>query len=245
MATFANVAPLGGYQSGMSPDLEKEFKMAKLFERRFAELEAQILALEATKTMRHSELSGSFPHIDSNSLLGWEVKAKSLLANVCGEKSHHMTAFIEAEKPVSFSNNFEELGRVKAVFLAAKEDYEGGYLNTVRNLVRAEVFGSELEQASELLSAGYASAAAVIAGVVLETTVRNLCTENDIDHAKLDKMNADLAKAGVYNVLQQKRITAIAGIRNAAAHGDADKFTPGDVKGMIDDVERFLVINLQ
>jgi hypothetical protein len=219
--------------------------MTKLFERRFTELEAQILALEATKTMRHSELSGSYPYIDSNSLLGWEVKAKSLLANVCGESSHHMTAFIEAEKPAAFSNNFEKLGRVKAVFLAAKEDFEGGYLNTFRHLVQAEVFGSELEQASELLSAGYASAAAVIAGVVLETTVRNLCTESGISHSKLDRMNSDLAKAGIYNVLQQKRITALAGIRNAAAHGDVDNFNLGDVKGMIDDVERFLALNLQ
>ncbi|MNW14425.1 hypothetical protein D3C71_2126470 [compost metagenome] len=58
-------------------------------------------------------------------------------------------------------------------------------------------------------------------------------------------MNADLAKAGAYNSLQQKRITAMAGIRNAAAHGDVEKFNPGDVKGMIDDVERFLAATLQ
>ena len=85
----------------------------------------------------------------------------------------------------------------------------------------------------------------MIAGVVLETTVRNLCTDQGLDHGKLDRMNADLAKAGVYNTLQQKRITAMAGIRNAAAHGDADKFNAGDVKGMIDDVERFLASTLQ
>ena len=85
----------------------------------------------------------------------------------------------------------------------------------------------------------------MIAGVVLETTVRNLCTDRGIDHGKLDKMNADLAKAGAYNSLQQKRITAIAGIRNAAAHGDVEKFNPEDVKGMIDDVERFLTTTLQ
>jgi hypothetical protein len=219
--------------------------MTQLFEKRFSELESQLLALEATKTMKHSEMMGSFPSIDANSLLSWGVKAKSLLSNVCGEKSHHMMTFIEAEKPRPYSNNFETLQRVKAIFLAAKEDYEGGYLNTVRNLVQAEVFGSELEQAGELLTAGYASAAAVIAGVVLETTIRNLCTDNGIDHAKLDKMNADLAKAGAYNSLQQKRITAMAGIRNAAAHGDVEKFNAGDVQGMIDDVERFLATTLQ
>lgn len=226
--------------------MEKEFKMTKLFEKRFAELEAQLDAIEGTKKMEQSAMTGSpYPHIKADLILNWAVKAKSLLSNTCGEKSHHLTAFLEAEKPRSYSNNFETLQRIKAVFLAAKEDYEGGYLNTVRNLVQAEVFGSELEQASELLNSGYASAAAVIAGVVLETTVRNLCTDQGLDHGKLDRMNADLAKAGVYNSLQQKRITAMAGIRNAAAHGEADKFNEGDVKGMIDDIERFLASTLQ
>ncbi|WP_426140891.1 DUF4145 domain-containing protein [Pseudomonas sp. DWP3-1-2] len=219
--------------------------MTKLFERRFTELEAQILALEATKMMKNSEMMGSYPYIDSNSLLGWGVKAKSLLSNACGEKSLHLTAFIEAEKLTMYSNDFETLCRVKEVFLAAKEDYEGGYLNTVRNLVQAEVFGSELEQASELLSAGYASSAAVIAGVVLETSLRNLCTEHDIGHTTLNRMNDDLTKAGAYNSLQQKRITAMAAIRNSAAHGNKDEFNPDDVKGMINDVERFLTTTLQ
>jgi hypothetical protein len=219
--------------------------MTKLFEKRFSELESQVLALEATKEIKHSNVMGSYPSIDANIFLNWRVKAKSLLSNVCGEESHHMKVFIEAEKPRAYSNNFETLQRVKAVFLAAKEDYEGGYLNSVRNLVQAEVFGSELEQATELLIAGYASAAAVISGVVLETTIRNLCTAHDISPGKLDKMNADLAKAGVYNSIQQKRITAMAGVRNAAAHGDTEKFNPGDVKGMIDDVERFLATTLQ
>ncbi|MHC8349823.1 hypothetical protein ACYZT7_10720 [Pseudomonas sp. RT4P38] len=60
----------------------------------------------------------------------------------------------------------------------------------------AEVFGSELEQANELLAAGYASAAAVAAGVFLETTIRNLCIDHEIEHGKLDKMNADWPKCG-------------------------------------------------
>jgi hypothetical protein len=133
---------------------------------------------------------------------------------------------------------------MRAVFLAAKEDFEGGYLNSLRNLVQAEVFTSELEQAEELLKSGYATAAAVIAGVVLETTLRDLCTARGIPHGKLDKMNADLAKDGAYNTTQQKRITALAGIRNSAAHGKPEEFTPADVKGMIEDVERFLAAHL-
>jgi hypothetical protein len=133
---------------------------------------------------------------------------------------------------------------MKAVFLALHEDFQGGYLHSLRNLVQAEVFDSELEQANELLNKGYKTAAAVIAGTVLETTLRELCCQQQIASSKLDKMNADLAKRNVYNANQAKRITAMAGVRNNAAHGKPNEFSDGDVKTMIDDVERFLAMHL-
>lgn len=220
--------------------------MTALIGTRFVELGQQLELLKSSITKRQSEYTGTMTdYLDPDQVLNWGVKVKSLLERLGTGASSQLQMFTDAEKPRSMESAAARIKRMGAVFLAVKEDFEGGYLNTVRNLVQAEVFESELEQAGELLSAGYASAAAVIAGVVLETTIRNLCTDSGIDHGKLDKMNADLAKAGAYNSIQQKRITAMAGIRNAAAHGDVEKFNPGDVKGMIDDVERFLATTLQ
>lgn len=215
--------------------------MTALFAIRFNELEQQLEVVKGSSVEVYNPYIGSsFPQLSSSLLLNWTVKAESLIASICSKGSPYITAFEEAKKPSPIPNNYENALQLEAVFRAVKEDFEGGYLTTLRNLVQAEVFSSELEQASELLSAGYASAAAVIAGVVLETTVRNLCTDHGIAHGKLDKMNSDLAKAGVYNSIQQKRITALAGIRNSAAHGKPEEFTKADVKGMIEDVERFL-----
>jgi len=53
-------------------------------------------------------------------------------------------------------------------------------------------------------------------------------------------MNASLAKASIYNVLTQKQITAIADLRNKAAHGRWTEFTEGDVKTMILQVRDFM-----
>jgi len=214
--------------------------MTKIFEKRFSELESQVISIEATKQRRHSEYSGNYDHVDDNLILNWQVKVKNLLSNLCGEGSQHFTAFIEAGKASSFTSNFTILQQMKAVFMDAKEDFEGGYLNSVRNLVQAEVFDNELDQAKELLSSGYATAAAVIAGTVLETSLRNLCSDNGIPFGKLDKMNADLKKQGRYNSLIQKRITALAGIRNSAAHGKTDEFNKDDVNSMINEIERFV-----
>lgn len=114
----------------------------------------------------------------------------------------------------------------------------------MRNLVQAELFESELEQARELLAGGYVTAAAVVAGVVLETTLRQMCRDADLPVAKLDKMNADLAKADRYNLLMQKRITALADIRNSAAHGNVGAFSRADVEDMITQIESFLAQTL-
>jgi hypothetical protein len=106
------------------------------------------------------------------------------------------------------------------------------------------VFESELEQAQELFRSGYLSAAAVIAGAVLETTLRQMCQDRGMQTGTLDRMNADLAKAGTYNSLVQKRVTALAAIRNSAAHGRSQDFTSDDVAAMIRDVERFVAAKL-
>lgn len=184
--------------------------------------------------------------VDEYLLLNWIVKAKSLLSKTCGEGSHHFKQFEKAETanrtiamtgPKVFTN-------LKAVFLAAKEDFEGGYLSSVKVLVQAEVFDSELEQARQLFDKTYYSAAAIISGVVLETALRELCDREEINHSNLNKMNADLAKAGVYNKLIQKQITAYADIRNSAAHGKPNEYGREDVSDMIDYVQRFLANHL-
>lgn len=208
--------------------------------KRFGELIEQADAVAATKQTKRSQYSGSYEEVDSDLLLGWCVKARNLLATACGRESEHFKSFVAAEEIQSFEHNPAMLGRVRSVFLAAKEDFEGGYLSSVRNLVQAEVFSTELEQARELLSAGYRLPAAVICGVVLETNLRSLCEARSLSIGKMDKMNADLAKAGQYNLLVQKRITALAAIRNSAAHGKSTEFDDADVRSMIEEIEKLI-----
>jgi len=193
---------------------------------------------EATKKFWAGEFPGD--RIDGEALLNWKVKVRNLLSSACGRESEHYRSFVNAEEPSMYRTNFMELKDLKAVFLAAKEDYEGGYITSIRALIQAEVFSTELEQARELLASQYLSAAAVVAGVVLETSLRQLCVDKGIPAGKLDKMNADLAKAGTYHLLVQKRITAIADIRNNAAHGHPELFTAEDVDDMISYIEGFL-----
>jgi hypothetical protein len=218
-----------------------EYHMVAIHKQRFAELSEQLEDLLVSKAPKYDSLTEKTKiEIEGNELLEWKVKAKNLLRKACGQDSEHYSEFVKNETTDIYGTYLATLERLRAIFLAAKEDYEGGYLQSTRSLIQSEVFDTELEQAAELLSNGYRAPAAVVAGVVLETSLRELCDRQGIDHGKLDKMNADLAKAGVYNKLQQKRITALADIRNSAAHGKPDEFSDRDVEDMIRDITRFV-----
>ncbi|WP_427501329.1 hypothetical protein ACQE3E_06190 [Methylomonas sp. MED-D] len=219
--------------------------MTDIYKQRFSELKKQMEELLATEKQTYSSfLEKHEPNIDGNALLEWKVKVRNLLSKACGEGSEHYKEFSNNDSTGMYGTYLDTLKRLQAIFLAAKEDYEGGYLRATRSLIQAEVFDSELEQAKELFQAGYKSSSAIIAGVVLETTLRELCDQVGLPHGKLDKMNADLAKNGQYNKLQQKRITALADIRNSAAHGKTNEFSERDVEDMIRDVERFIAEHL-
>jgi hypothetical protein len=210
--------------------------------RRFHELNARLDEVESTRTVAKS----GHEEVNTGLLGAWRVNAANLIKQACGAESVHYEEWQEVQKSPNMSS-YRNMVRLKAVFLAAKDDYEGGYLRSIRSLVHAELFDDELEQARELLASGYTVAAAVVARVVLETTLRTLCVNNGIPvrtpdgkSVKLDKMNADLSKAGVYNVLVQKQVTWLADIGHKAAHGDVGGFKDADVGDMIAQVERFV-----
>jgi hypothetical protein len=181
--------------------------------------------------------------VNDNELLAWKTKAQHLLSIACGDSSQHLENFNACDNGYHLTN-LDLLQEEIAVLRAAQNDYDGGYITKLSALVQAELFDSELEQATGLLNAGYKTPAAVVAGTVLETSLRELCTKAKLPHGKADKMNADLAKAGAYNSLIAKRVTALLAIRNSAAHGKSNEFNDGDVKSMIEEVQRFLAQHL-
>lgn len=177
-------------------------------------------------------------YVDEGKFYEWATSVLNLLQRAFGIESVHYVSF---DKHLNnFRGRLTEFERCRAIFIAAKEDYEGGYLFNLKSLVSAEVIDDILGQGEELLRAGYKDAACVVAGVTLETALKRLCTNQGMAHGKLDKMNADLCKAGLYNVGMQKQITAWADRRNKAAHGEWDQYTAADVEDMIRGANRFI-----
>ena len=87
-------------------------------------------------------------------------------------------------------------------------------------------------------------------GSVLEEHIRQLCLKNSIEISfekddkvvplKADRLNNELAKAGNYNKLDQKNVTANLDLRNKAAHGHYTGYDKQQVKLMLDSVFNFI-----
>lgn len=147
--------------------------------------------------------------------------------------------FREAEKVTSTQAHIRVPAYV-GILRALGDDVGQGWLKGVEELVHADTFADQLEQADELLRAKYKDAAAVVGGVALESHLRSLAAKSGVDIAlpsggpkKADVINVDLVKAGVYTTIQQKAITAWLGIRNASAHGEYNKYELAEVRQML------------
>ena len=180
----------------------------------------------------------------------FRIRALNLIRRVCGDDSDHYRQLLGQGKnaEVYAANGYVFMPHGVGIVRAAKLDYEAGMLFDLQRLIEAEVFDDFLEQAEHLHAAGYITAAASLAGAVLEDSLRKLSDANGIPvptKTRIDTLNAELAKKGVYSKLQQKRVTALADIRNSADHGHSDQFETSDVARMVAEVRELVTKHLQ
>jgi hypothetical protein len=136
------------------------------------------------------------------------------------------------------------------VVMALRKAYESGYLQSLQELIHADVFADFLEMADHLLSEGYKDPAAVMAGGVLEEHIRKLCLKSGIAVSnatgtakKASLMNDELLKASVYDKLEQKSVNAWLDLRNKAAHGKYDEYSIDQVSLLIQGIRGFMLRN--
>jgi hypothetical protein len=131
------------------------------------------------------------------------------------------------------------------VLKSLRQAYEHGYLETVEELVHADLFADFLGMAEYLLDGGYKDPAAVLIGGVLEEHLRNLCIKHTISVTiadgsarKASQLNDDLAKVA-YDKLVQKGVTYWLDVRNKAAHGKYSEYDENVVRQMLLGVRDF------
>lgn len=144
------------------------------------------------------------------------------------------------------SSMFLAVEPLRGILQALRDEYASGYLQSVIELVHADIFADFLDMAEYLLQQGYKDPAAVVTGSVVEAHLRKLCNKHGIavvksdgSAKKADALNSELAAGTVYSKLDQKSVTAWLDLRNKAAHGKYDEYTKEQVAVMLQGVRDF------
>ncbi|ACC75790.1 DUF4145 domain-containing protein [Paraburkholderia phymatum] len=205
------------------------------FAQRFSELEDMFSAI-------HLELSGYGYYFDPSGVWRkWATSTANLIRAACGEASSHYVNFTKVY--LAAEGKQGEIKELYAVFLAAKEDYEGGFVFDVELRVSGEVFGDFVRLARHSLAEGHKDVAAVLASAALEDALKRFAIVSGLDVEGKDMQNVinALKGAGLVAGAQKTLLDAMPKLRNAALHANWDKLGEAEVGSVLGFVEHFLL----
>ncbi len=128
--------------------------------------------------------------------------------------------------------------------LSSLKDNLGSRLFEIEEVLRADLFDSELESARHLSGRGHLRAAGAVAGVVLEKHLGVVARRHGFATRKKAPSIADfneyLKSCSAIDVVQWRRVQGLADIRNLCDHPKDREPTPEDIEDLISGTERVL-----
>jgi hypothetical protein len=128
------------------------------------------------------------------------------------------------------------VGELASVLRNLVEDANAGLLASVANQARAETFDDFLDHGVAYLKEGKKNEAGVIAGVVFEDTLRQICRNDAFAEKglKLDGLISELTTRGELSGVKAKRARVAAHVRTKASHAQWDEYEIEDVRATIE-----------
>ncbi len=127
------------------------------------------------------------------------------------------------------------------ILKSAKLRFESSLLD-IHQLLRADLFDSEVTSARELLKSGFLRAAGAMAGVVAEKHLWEVCQTHKVSITKknptIATYNAALKEGGVTDIPQWRFIQRLGDLRNLCDHNKEREPTKDEVMELIDGVDR-------
>jgi hypothetical protein len=202
---------------------------------------------EGEEVAQHAESDDlkRFTGSSKRPLNSWLAKTDNILLSVFGEGSAHYSQF-ESIRDRSVIKQ-KEVYAITGILEGALDDLREGFLTGQEFLIAGEVFDSVIEQARHLKESHFKDPAAVLGRVVLEDALQRISREEGIDtDQKASQLNTDLWKSAErYSQPQWRKVQSWLDTGNAAAHGNFDKYTNGDVEDLLEGVEEFIATELR
>lgn len=206
------------------------------FNKRFLELE------NSFRSLPYHTYDGSYErYVPNGQWRQWATSAQNLILAVFGKLSPHYSNFVSLYENCSGSDY--AVNALMAVFMSAKEDFEGGYVFDVELRVSGEVFGDFIVLARQALAESHKEVAAVLACAALEDALKRFAVANNLavsDKTMQEVVNS-LKSSGLVAGAQKTLLDAMPRIRNHAMHADWEKLSEPDVNSVIGFVEQFLL----
>ena len=124
---------------------------------------------------------------------------------------------------------------------SAESRFESSLFN-IAQLVRADLFDSELEAARDLVKNGFLRAAGAVAGVVIEKHLAQVCANHNVatrkQHPTISDFNDLLKNGGILDVPTWRQIQRLGDIRNLCDHNKHREPTKDEVVELIDGTEK-------
>jgi hypothetical protein len=140
-----------------------------------------------------------------------------------------------------FAATFMRFQTQLAILKSIKIRFESS-LFEIKQLLQADLLDSELSSSKELLKNGYLRASGVIAGVVLETHLSQVCNNHNITISKKDPtindFNEILKKNDVIDVPKWRFIQRLGDLRNLCGHKRERVPLKDEVEELINGVDK-------
>jgi hypothetical protein len=112
----------------------------------------------------------------------------------------------------------------------------------IAQLVRADLFDSELDAARDLVNNGFLRGAGAVAGVVIEKHLAQVCANHNIatrkQHPTISDFNDLLKKDAILDVPTWRQIQRLGDVRNLCDHNKQREPTKDEVVELIDGTEK-------
>jgi len=126
---------------------------------------------------------------------------------------------------------------------SAKGRFESSLFD-IQQMARADLFDSEMDKANELLKNGFLRAAGVVAGVVLEKHLSQVCLNHNIKIKKknphISDLNDELKRKNVVDVPNWRFIQRLGDLRNLCMHNKEREPTRDEVEELLKGVEKVI-----
>jgi hypothetical protein len=136
-----------------------------------------------------------------------------------------------------------DITRGMAVLKAAWTNTSAAEITESEPRIRPDASDDYLEEAETYFNLGRPQSAAILAGDVLEETLRKLCRMNHVPLASrltANDMNSELVKRGVYGTDVAECLAQLTDIWDKANCGLWSEFSKNDVQNMLGQVRAFV-----